>query len=393
MEKVENTSNQLLSLGNDMELLEQVSNFRQSIKTDSYSPTIKEIIDNFVAGDWIIKPAYQRLFRWDLKRQSEFVESLILSIPTPPIFIAANAKDGRYEIIDGLQRVSTLLKFFNQDIRSKTSPERWEELKSNYHSEAIENDIFTTSPLWAGGLLSKLENATTANLPDAILRTLRHSRIPVILIEPESSLEARYHVFRRLNRSGAMLSDQEIRNCTARIIDDKFADRLRTLGSSATIRKALSLSEEQEKSMMAEECVLRLLANAHSKTPLSHKVTDFLDTFMDSASKGEFDLTLEIEKQVLDSFELINKISPEDGALFRRWKNGEYKGGAFSTNIFDIVATGIYCNIKHLDAEKAKINFDQLMADQEVGDLTGGGSNTKKKFERRIAFGKEMFSK
>lgn len=375
-----------------MSLLEEVAKFRQTIKTDSYSPTIKEIIDNFSAGDWIIKPVFQRLFRWDLRRQSEFIESLMLNIPTPPIFIAANKEDGRYEIIDGLQRVSTLLKFFSEDIRSKVTSEYWEKLKKDYSIENEENNIFIPSSLWAGGLLPGLEGATAAGLPDAISRTLRHSRIPVILIEADSSVEARYHVFRRLNRSGAILSDQEIRNCTARLIDDQFADRLRALGSSSTTKQALALSEEQEKSMMAEECVLRLLANVHSNSPLSHKVSDFLDNFMESASKSQFKLTPEVEKRVIDTFELINMTSPESGALFRRWKGEQYKGGAFSTNLFDIVATGVYANVNALSVNQVRDAFLAIMKSPELSELTGAGSNTKKKFEGRISFGKKMFS-
>ncbi|MDZ4286040.1 MAG: DUF262 domain-containing protein [Candidatus Sungbacteria bacterium] len=376
-----------------MALLEEVAKFRQTIKTDSYSPTVKEILDNFSAGDWIIRPVFQRLFRWDLQRQSEFIESLVLNIPTPPIFVAANKNDGRYEIIDGLQRVSTLLKFFCNDIKTKMAPERWRALQNEFAADLEENNIFIPSALWAGGLLPGLEGVTAENLPDAILRTLRHSRIPVILIEPESSVEARYHVFRRLNRSGAILSDQEIRNCTARLIDDKFADRLRVLGASTTIKHSLLLSEEQEKSMMAEECILRLLANAHAKAPLSHKVSDFLDSFMETASKGIFHLTPEVEKDVLATFELINESCPEPGSLFRRWKDGRYKGGAFSTNLFDIVATGIYSNIKKLDAETVRSAFLTIMESNELNELTGAGSNTKKKFEGRIAFGKKVFRK
>lgn len=376
-----------------MSLLEEVAKFRQNIKTDSYSPSVKEIVDNYIQGDWVIRPAYQRLFRWDMTRQSEFIESLLLSIPTPPIFIAANKLDGRYEIIDGLQRVSTLIKFFSEDVKAKLSEEEWTRRKSEYIADSDENNIFVPSTLWAGGLLEGLDGAVATSLPDAIARTLRHSRIPVIILEAESSIDARYHVFKRLNRSAAILSDQEIRNCTARLIDDKFADRLRILGGSETVKKALSLSEEQEKSMIAEECVLRLLANAHSTTALSHKVSDFLDSFMATASKGEFVLTPEVEKRVLDTFDLLNRSSESPGAFFRRWKSGEFRGGQFSTNLFDIVATGVYSNVEHLTPELVNTAFQRIMNGNEIGELTGAGSNTKKKFEARIAFGKTVFSK
>lgn len=57
-----------------------------------------------------ISPDYQRLFRWEEEKQSRFVESLILEMPVPPIFVI-ETDDGVYELIDGLQRISSYLHF------------------------------------------------------------------------------------------------------------------------------------------------------------------------------------------------------------------------------------------------------------------------------------------
>ena len=84
-----------------MSVLEDVNKQRTELKTDSYSTTISELLAMYKRGDLHINPEYQRLFRWDLERQSEYIESLLLNIPTPPLFFATNP-DGRTEVIDGL---------------------------------------------------------------------------------------------------------------------------------------------------------------------------------------------------------------------------------------------------------------------------------------------------
>ena len=67
-------------------------------------------LDMYEDGELIISPDYQRLFRWEDGKQSRFIETLILELPLPPIFVI-EIEDGRYELIDGLQRVSSYLRF------------------------------------------------------------------------------------------------------------------------------------------------------------------------------------------------------------------------------------------------------------------------------------------
>ena len=70
-----------------------------------------EIINMYQSGDLIISPEFQRLFRWKNFQKTRFIESILLGIPIPPIFVAED-KEGKWELVDGLQRLSTVLSFF-----------------------------------------------------------------------------------------------------------------------------------------------------------------------------------------------------------------------------------------------------------------------------------------
>jgi uncharacterized protein with ParB-like and HNH nuclease domain len=89
-------------------LLEQLNKKRNEIKTDHYSMSVGEIINLYKEKDIILDPAFQRLFRWSDETKSKFIESVLLGIPIPEIFVAQQ-KNGKWSIVDGLQRVSTML--------------------------------------------------------------------------------------------------------------------------------------------------------------------------------------------------------------------------------------------------------------------------------------------
>lgn len=91
-------------------LIENVDSQIIKIRTKSLDVSFNELYDMYQNGELIISPDYQRLFRWGEEKQSRFVESLILEMPVPPIFVI-ETDDGIYELIDGLQRISSYLHF------------------------------------------------------------------------------------------------------------------------------------------------------------------------------------------------------------------------------------------------------------------------------------------
>jgi uncharacterized protein with ParB-like and HNH nuclease domain len=93
-----------------MGLREEITQARQKIVKDGFDMSIGELIRIYERKELIINPAYQRQFRWDESRKTRFIESLILGIPIPPIFVFTD-DEGKWELIDGLQRLSTVFEF------------------------------------------------------------------------------------------------------------------------------------------------------------------------------------------------------------------------------------------------------------------------------------------
>ena len=365
-----------------MSVLDEVKQHRNEIFTDTYTMTWRELISQYRDGDLKIDPEYQRLFRWDIDQQTQYIESILLAIPSPPLFFAKN-DDGRSEVIDGLQRISTVLKFFSSDNPTTSvadatdNDEEIEEIK--------QNDISRPTQLSEGRIVKSLEGFTAVSLPETLVRTIRYARITIFLLEKESTKKARYEVFRRLNKFGSPLSDQEIRNCTARLLGKEFPDQLRTLAERRIIRDALALSEESFRRMGAEEALLRLLALNFSSEKLKHQVRESLDDFMEFAAEGKFKLTKDIEERIEKVFALLHEAVPE-GQAFRIRNQG------FSTNLFEIVATGVFHNLDGLNPELLKERLRELHDSPELKTFIGAGSNTRKKMQGRIDIGRRWFS-
>ena len=362
-----------------MSIVDDVDKHRNDIVTDSYTVTWRELINQYKDKELTINPDYQRLFRWDIDQQTQFIESILLSIPSPPLFLARN-DDATFEVIDGLQRISTVLKFFASEVFAGKLPANTDD--EDQHT----NDIAVPAVLTEGRIVESLEGFTAATLPESLVRIVKYARISIILLEKGSNKRARYEVFRRLNRFGSLLSDQEIRNCTARLLGKEFPDKLRTLAERPLLRSVLGLSEEAQRRMGTEETLLRLLAFNFSPNPLKHQIREYLDDFMEYASEGKFKLSEDISNRLESAFTLIHEAIP-DGNAFRLRNQG------FSTNLFDVVAAGVFSNVDSLTPERLKNRFDALLDSRELKNLIGAGSNTRRKLEGRITLGKSWFAK
>jgi hypothetical protein len=89
-------------------LEDQIAEARRTISSEGYPMSIGELTNLYRDGELNVRPEFQRFFRWTNTQKSRLVESLLLGIPLPSIFVAQTA-DGRWELVDGLQRVSTIL--------------------------------------------------------------------------------------------------------------------------------------------------------------------------------------------------------------------------------------------------------------------------------------------
>ena len=239
---------------------EIITEKRNSLKTDRLDMSFGELMSMFEEGDLFITPEYQRVFRWAPFQQTRFIESVLLGIPIPPIFVAEDAS-GKWEVVDGLQRISTIFSFFGllNELPDKN------------------NSILTR-----GEIVTELEGLTIDTIPIKLKTTIKRSVCRVEIVRWDSIEDIRYELFNRLNTGASPLSDQEIRNCIFRAYAIDLNKVLRDVAKLPEFNDLISPSESKKEEMFLEELTLRFFA-------FKHLTDEFNSESMGSANRwGQF---------------------------------------------------------------------------------------------------------
>ena len=265
------------------ELMEQ----KMKVDFNTYELSVKELLSMVNDGLINIAPEYQRQFRWDEERQSSLVESLFLGIPVPSLFMATNV-DGTWEVIDGVQRLSTMICFAGDDsVREKVNAKKVEPLKLKGLSK-----------------LANFNDKRFSDLPVGVQNKFKLTSIKVTTLS----------------------TPQEIRSCVYR---GGFNDFLKELSKDSNFKNCVHLSERQENDGTREELVLRFFAYLYDLDSFEHSVKDFLNNYMSKADKG-FNYS-ENDKLFRTVFKILNDALP----------NGISKGRKNTPlNLFEAVSVG-----------------------------------------------------
>ena len=211
------------------------------VNTDSYS--ISDLMRMVKDKDIEIAPRFQRHFVWDKTRQSRLIESIFLGLPLPAIYLS-EYDDGRMTIVDGLQRISTIRDFMNNELR----------LCNMEYFDFCNGKTFSE-----------------LNLPELQLRRFYRTQITCFKIDYRSPNQLKYDLFRRLNTGGKALNDQEIRNCLSR---NNVQEALYNMISSQEFKSATCGSIKDTR-MAAQESALRFIC--------------FYDFYTNTANLSEYD--------------------------------------------------------------------------------------------------------
>jgi len=258
-----------------MQIINAVDERRKLAETRALDVSLNELADMYNSTELTIRPEYQRLFRWSKAKQSQFIESLLLEMPIPPIF-AMEIEEGKWELIDGLQRLSTYLHFRGE----LNAPELNPPIRKGDKLELEECDI-----------VQELNGLTYDDLPTALQIRLKRDFLRVALVRKETNPHFRYYMFKRLTTGGEILSDQEVRNCTIRLLGEKFNNFIVMLrGNEAFLDCIDPLSEESHRKMGDVELVLRFFAFKNNFDEFRHDVSDFMTDFMERVSDPTHEL-------------------------------------------------------------------------------------------------------
>ena len=316
-----------------MTLSQEVKQARKKVVTDGYEMSLGEIISLYKSNELVIDPAFQRLFRWDDERKTKFIESLILGIPIPPIFVYQD-NDGVWELIDGLQRLSTVLQLTG-DLKGASAINATPlVLNGTRFLPSLNGKRWIDSHPTAGdGLGSPLQIE------------IKRARIRVEILKSDSDASAKYELFQRLNTGGVGLTEQEVRNSIAISINKNFYDWLVSRSEEVSFTEATAQTTAALKSQMGIELVLRFLAFRRIEYQPGLDVHEYLDNALfELASDPELDLGAE-EAIFTRTFDYLNEALGSNS--FKRW-NGQKFTGKFLMSLYEVIAVGVASNIPQL---------------------------------------------
>jgi hypothetical protein len=317
-----------------MALETEIEKARQDIVADGYEMSVGEILNLYKEKEIFINPDFQRLFRWDPSRKTRFLESLLLGIPIPPIFVYQN-QSGVWELIDGLQRLSTIFEFVGT---------------LRIDNEKVASPLVLEGTRFLPSLANKKWNPTTSTSMDGIGQSLqlaiKRARIRVEILKQESDPKARYELFQRLNTGGADLSEQEVRNCVAVMLNKPFHEWLLKCSENADFRTTIDQTEYALKQQSAVELALRFFAFRNVAYVSGLDVHEYLDEALRILAQEPFDM--DSEGTIFSStFAFLNETL--GSKTFKRWDGSDFKG-KFLMSVFEVVATGVSKNFESIRA-------------------------------------------
>lgn len=224
------------------------------IKISRRVVTVGQIASRIEHGEVELAPDFQRRARiWDLSRKSKLIESILLRIPLPVFYVAADEKEN-WRVVDGLQRLTTIYDFI--------------------HTETIYS--FALRGL---EYLSAYEGVTYLHLPRSIKRRIDETELNINVIESGTPDEVMFNVFKRINTGGITLNGQEIRHA---LNPGPAREFLSSLADSSEFKEATDYSVRDDR-MGARELALRFTAFWLTR-PESYYGGD-LDGFLNEAMK------------------------------------------------------------------------------------------------------------
>lgn len=327
----------------DQILLEKVP-----VDYDTREFTVEHIVKMYGEGEYKIPP-YQREFVWDINKQSKFVESVLLDLPIPYLFFADDRTDGKLEIVDGSQRIRTLVSFMANEL-VLVELEKLDELNGFKFSDLLESRQ----------------------------RRFQRKTLRSIELTEKANFETKKDIFRRINTDPYDLSDMEIRKGIYQ--EGEFYTFIKECSENTLFIELCPVSEKREKRGERQELVLRFFAYLDGYQKFVHRVDEFLDDFIKDKHENGFN-KVEMERKFIDMLNFVKQ----------NFKNGFKKGENDKSTPrvrFEAISVGVGLA---LDAKPSLIGSHievggWLDNDEFKEKTTSDGANSRKKVTERIEF-------
>lgn len=322
-----------------------ITSFGKDIDVDGYYKRLK--------NGSIYRPEYQRKFVWKTARSSMLIESLFIGLPVPQIFFFEEA-DGKWSIIDGLQRLTTIRRFYDDDFSLK-----------------------------APGLLPELRGKKYSQLTPSQASTIGNATLRAVVLrqdKPEKDNSSVYELFHRINTQSSPLSAQEIRSCISR---GKLNELLVELNQNVCWRTIFGSEHSRLKD---RELILRFIS-LHFAENYKPPMTKFLDGFMENQKNPDESYIEQYRKTFTETIELIHSALGADA--FRP----KPENRALILTNYDAVMHGIACSIEkgsEISTEQVKEFSENLLKNKNYLYGTEEFTNDKDRVEARLKGAEEI---
>lgn len=350
------------------------------IITEQARYPVNSIVGMIDSGDYELNPEYQRRKRWDDIRKSRLIESFIMNVPLPPIFLY-EVDYSEYEVMDGLQRLTTIYDFYKGKY-TLTGLEYWKELNGKTYDD----------------------------LPKEVRKGIdRRYLSSIVLLQEtakneEEAKELKQIVFERLNSGGEKLRPQETRNA---LYNGEFNQLCLKLAKNDNFRKMwkMPLEEEGEEALLKSEpyrkmedveLVLRFFAYRHLEKLRGITVENFLDEYLKQANKYPTTTIKSLEKLFLDTIEIVYVIFNNQAFLLPELENKSYKP---VKTVYDPLMQAIAFRIEKKDQflsnakkiNEAIFNDHTKLVNDERKRLFDGRYNLWGEVQKRINYYLDIF--
>jgi hypothetical protein len=362
------------------ELESQLEAARRNIFTDSYPMSVGELSNMYTEGDLIIRPPFQRLFRWDEDQKSRLVESILVGIPLPSIFVAQD-DDGRWELVDGLQRMSTLLQL--QGLLDETE----------FPALTLVGTKYLPS---LNGLVWDNEEDAAKSLTPAQRRDIKRAKIDLKIVQRGSDPQTKFDLFQRLNSFGSKLSSQEIRNAQLVGVNADFVEWLAELASHESFVTLIRLPEGDFKRKYDEELVLRFL--------YLHELADdeitAIRNFQDGLEKFAIGLAVDFKDEYKDQAgrifrETFDRLAAADEKILGRWDEAkqDFKGG-FLNSSFEALAISLGYLLRNQESARDDLRdcAREFWSLPEMTTRFATGKSTESRLGQMVPAGRRIIS-
>lgn len=366
-----------------MSLAQEIAERRQAINTDAYSMSIGELTNLYRDDELDIHPEFQRFFRWSPEQKSKFIESLLLGIPIPSMFVQQR-QDGVWDVIDGLQRLSTIfeLQGLLRDEKEQTIEPLV--LRGTKYLPSLEGKLWDADG--AGNSLDREQQLL-----------IKRSKLDLQIVLRESDEASKYELFQRLNTGGSPLSDQELRNCILIMVNREFYRWLVSLARDPNFESCIALTDRALEEQYNIELVVRFIVFRRVTPARLREIGDIGEFLTDEivrlAQSEDFDRERE-EAAFRFTFERLAE-ALEDSAFKRYDPAKERFLGGFLLSVYEVLAIGLGANFEAYEDGVAVPNAreiaQRLWSDDKFRYRTGSGIRASSRLPFTVPIGRDYF--